>query len=418
MRKNISFVVGICVLSILLIALVLPSCATPKEKPGAVAPVPERQITIYASNDISGPYAATNSVSAVAWPDYADYLNQHGGIKGATVKVEVFDSAGKTDKAVADYERFREKIKTPLVLLCGPSDIGMSLQPRLAKDKVVAITTSVDQSNLYPYPGWVFASTPTYPDAFGAVIDWLVKTQPKPIKLAVVTWAGTFGEGYKTDEALAYAKEKGVEIVDTERYLPTDLDITTQVSKAYAKGANWIYNNTLITGPAALYNAINKLGLLGKVGTVGGQFTLDVSVIRITGLAPAEGQYGLMAIDAPGSQGPGMMQIRSMYDANKRGEQKVSYFAYMFFCQVMELEQQILERAIEDVGFDGLNGEAIRKQFWLTKDNPIYGAGYPYYFSETRYSPKHIRMGRFANGMPEVVSEYWEVPDLRSAKYR
>jgi hypothetical protein len=183
-------------------------------------------ITLYHMGDITGPYGPITMPLVDGFNDAVAYLNAHGGIRGARVKIGWADTGGKLEESISIYNRFREAKPKPIILFTYSSPENEALRDRYAEDQIPVLTAGLSEPGLYP-TGWVFGIVPLYTDQFGFFVDWLVENwdEVKPpkagdeIKLAFITWDTAYGRGHDTEVTRAYAEEKGVEIVATE-YFP------------------------------------------------------------------------------------------------------------------------------------------------------------------------------------------------------
>ena len=85
---------------------------------------------------------------------------------------------------------------------------------------------------------WAFKLSPTEPISIGLVLDHLVKSKGKT--MATIGFATSYGEGFlKAVETAAPAK--GIRVVASERYNPSDPSITAQILKIVAANPDAVY---------------------------------------------------------------------------------------------------------------------------------------------------------------------------------
>lgn len=225
--------------------------------------------------DLTGPLGFWNAPRLVGIQDAAEYLNkQYGGIGKREIFVDWADTKSKIDIATSGYERLKAN-KYPVWHTCGTGEQQM-LKPRYEEDKSQVIyTCSTSPGVIYP-PGYVFGTAAYYPDEWGLFFDWLVenwdfKKMGRGPKVAILTYSSGYGKALITDELFAYAKKKGVEIVDTI-YVPfVVVDAATPLLKAKKAGADWCIGQWIYQSvpPFLIENQKLDLGLKFAVNTFG-----------------------------------------------------------------------------------------------------------------------------------------------------
>ncbi|RME48125.1 MAG: hypothetical protein D6796_06735 [Caldilineae bacterium] len=378
-----------------------------------------QEIVLYHFGDLSGPYAGITAPLIGGFADAVNWVNNNGGIRGATVRAVFADTGGKVEEAVATYNRFMESDPRPYVLMMYGSPETEALRERLIEDKVVSLTSGVSAAGLYP-PGYAYGSVPIYSDQFGAFIDWLVANwdEVKPpqagdqIKVAFITWDTAYGRGANTPEAIAYAESKGVEIVATEYIAIGAPDVTTQILAAEAAGANVIYTNTLAFGPAQILKDATALGLRDKIMIAGCNWAMDLSNLALAGPEAAEGFYGLMPTRWWSEGGPGLALIERQFQANGRtpAEHNVGY---MLAFATVEAIREWTEIALDEVDGDlsQLDGELFAR---VVQENPLSPLGvFNLDYGPDKRATSLIRVGKITGGDFVPVTDYFTAPDLR-----
>jgi len=250
--------------------------------------------TIYQSHDLSGPMGPLQASVLPCFHDFTEWYNKtHGGINGVPIEIVTRDNAGKVDAGISAYEVFRNQTPKPAMITITPTFIALALKDRTAEDKIVNFLCGSSNKAMYPVQYNVGAVI-SYPGACAATMTW-VKNNWKggKIKVGLLTWDNTFGKGI-FDPKLGewFAKQDGLELVGEEVFKAGAVDVTTQLIRLKNKGANWIYDNTLASGPVVISKGLNAMGLLskdikdtspGKLHRASGPWGLDGSVIRLGG---------------------------------------------------------------------------------------------------------------------------------------
>ncbi|MDP3047345.1 MAG: ABC transporter substrate-binding protein, partial [Chloroflexota bacterium] len=321
-------------------------------------PAAPKVFKIYHFGDITGPYAPITLPLVNAFEDALKYVNEKGLLKGAKLEHEWMDTGGKLDQAIAAYTKFREANPKPAVMFIYGSTEGEALKARFAEDKIVVMSYSVSDAQLVP-PGWIFGALPAYTDQFGAFIDWMTANWKgaNPPKLAFLTWDSAFGKAVQAPASLDYAKKKGVQIVATEYMAMNAVDVSTQLLRIKDSGADWVYSNTLGASPGVILKDAKRLGLTIKFA--GGPWAMDWAPIRVAGEA-GEGFVGPQSYASwSETNNEGIKLLTEQFTKyNRKPEEKG--LAYICVWSGILTTVEALNRAIDKVGFDKLDGPAVK----------------------------------------------------------
>ena len=221
-------------LVVLLTSGVFTSSTAAEKKP--------EKIRIAFIGDLTGPYAPILTGTYESFIDGCEHVNEVlGGIKGVPVESVVRDSGGKVDVAISHYMEIREMDPKPLILMMLVSGEAEALRQRLSEDGIMGFTVT---SNAAVYPrANTLGLYAEYADQFGLFLDWMVEDwwpkqkwhKKRAPKLAFLTWNSTYGRAILIDEAYAYAKKKGVNIVATELFGLRDMHVSTQLLRIKIK---------------------------------------------------------------------------------------------------------------------------------------------------------------------------------------
>jgi len=365
--------------------------------------------------DISGPYAPQTAAAYAAFLDAVEYINvEKGGIKGVKLESVVRDSGGKLDVAISHYMEIREMRPKPLFLFGCVSGEGEALRERLAEDEIPAMWVAGTPA-VYPV-AYTFGLYPLYQDMFGLFIDWFVDTWKGPghPKMAFLTWDSTFGRAPLTDEAYAYAKEKGVEIVSTELFGLRDMDVTTQLVRIRSKGANWIYTNSAGNGPPSIMKCARDMGYKIKLAAPGP--AMEWGAIRIGGKA-MEGAYNVMPFASWDDEEHSGIKLMNKYIKKNKRPSKFKTVMYFLSFQFMLTFEEAASKIIEEAGWEGLNGKAVKAQIDKLSDFSPLGLTY-YTFTPKKHTPGKAYIGRVQDGKIIPITGWKECPDLRPAKFK
>jgi hypothetical protein len=291
-----------------------------------------------------------------------EYINQNqDGIAGREIYLDWVDSQSKIDMATSGYERL--KAKGYLVWhTCGTGEQQM-LKARYEDDRSqVLYTCSASPGVMYP-PGYVFGTDAYFPDKWGLFVDWLVqnwdfKKMGRKPRIAVLTYPSGLGKAILAEEFLNYAKEKGVEIVETVFIPFVTVDAATPLMKAKKAGADWCIGMWLYqTVPPYLNeNYKQKLGLKFAITLVE-----DVVVANANPKEAAIGLVGLSNWTMTWEDTEGIKIIRQTWEKkNRRPEDRGA--SYILGWMNTWQTKMVVEQTLKKVGkWEKVTAAEIRK---------------------------------------------------------
>ncbi len=395
--------------------------AAPAEKPDLTG----ETITIYHFGDLSGPYAAITSPLIHGAEDSVAAINEAGGIYGAKLDIKFADTGGSIDEAVAAYDRFTSEDPNVRIVITYGSGEAEALAERLVEDKIVNLASGLSSRAFYINSGYTFGTAPIYPDQLGHVMKFLSENwdQYKPasagdqIKLAYISWPTAFGQGALTDESRAYLDELGIEIVAEEKYdVSPTADTTTAILNAQAAGANVIWTNTLAFGPAAILNDLNSLGLRDDFVVTADNWAMDLSLFAF--LADPSYADGLITAFPylwwTDTDNPGIQYAEQLFQANERPPSDHNV-GYLLLVAGMDLAKAALEKAIDTVGYENLDGEAVHDAIIAISPYDSLQGVVRADYRNGRRAPG-VSQIRQVQGGPTgftVIQDWTDMPDLR-----
>jgi len=425
-KKSIVQVASAILVVMLLVALPLVGC-----KAGAPKATKPAEVVVYAYGDLSGPLAPVSAPATAAMADVAAWYNAQGGIDGVPVRVVTRDTEYKLDMAIASYNTFREAQPKPLVMFTWGSAECEALASRYAEDEIVGYMFALTTKAIYP-PAYMFPFAPGYVDTFGAFIDWVVDVWQKktgmPVKLAFCTWDNSYGRSVLVDEAREYAKKRGVEIVAEEVFPMLYLDVTTQMTRIKAAGANWVYDNSLGQGPKVVSKAAKSLGILandpydtspGKVRRATGPFPggSDEATVRLAGDL-AEGMIMLRAYASYAeTDNKGIQFLDQLLQKNNRAGDQFRVAGYLAGTAGLYTAAETIKKAVAAGGWENLSGKAVKEQFEKTTDFDVLSLG-KVSFTPDKHEPKKLKLYQVKGGKLIPITDYVVCPDLRPAEFR
>jgi len=403
--KSVFFVICLSVFAMLFINY---GVATAGNKP--------KVVRVAFVSDMSGPYAPMTRQYAIGFQDCLEYFNKElGGIDGVPMELVVRDTGGKLDATISHYMTLREMKPKPLFLGMVVSSDAEALRERAAEDQIPIFCPAATTA-IYPL-AYNFAYFPLYPDQAGAFFDWLKQNWDKkrPPRVAFLTWDSTYGRANLTDEVRSYAKKKGIQIVAEELFSVRDVDVTTQLTRIRAKGADWIYSNTTAHGPWTIAKGIKQMGYRVNLVTGCGSQAANTLVAAPPGLM--DGSYVVNHCRSFSDlNNPMMRMVRRYFEKNRRDEKDwgLGYVGAFWF---MDVYREAITRAVKSVGWENMSGRAVKEAMETFRNfKPMDVTIYTY--TKDKHSPEKVYMGR-VKGKYVMPIEGWRIcPDLRPPKFK
>jgi ABC-type branched-subunit amino acid transport system substrate-binding protein len=393
-------------------------------------------LKFYHFGDLSGVYTFITLPVLAGFEDAVAYFNENGGVCGATIQIDYFDTAGTSEGAQAAWDEFTSREDTHVVFLYLTEDSEL-LRNQAESQQIPIVVSAGSVRSLYgdnaDDPAWVFGAVPLYQDQLGAFCQYISQhwseygIEGDPV-IGHVSWLGAFGEASDTEESRAYCQSLGVGYAKAMYYFPGIPDISTQIQRVIEEGANIIYTTSLTSGPAQLATTVEALGLRDQVLLAGPAWVLDSSVVNLGGesVAGIIGQLPFLwwdELDQPGIQlvTANWAQRRLATAENPQDAQALRNIAYLLAWTTVDFYRQFMTVTINRVGPDNLSGQAVYDS--LTSDityNPLGGV-LEINFSGNNRSAHRTRIATIQFNETEggVISQvvpltdWFETPDLK-----
>ncbi len=170
-----------------------------------------------------------------------EQINKAGGINGHPLEIIIEDTKSDETQAVLSAKKLLENDK--VLAIIGPSTTGesMALVPIMNNAKTPLISCAAGAPITTPVKEryWIF-KTPQYDTSAVEAIYGYMKKQGIS-KVGIITISTGFGDaGRKALHDMA--PKYGITIVADEKYGPKDSDMTTQLTKIKASGAQAVIN--------------------------------------------------------------------------------------------------------------------------------------------------------------------------------
>jgi len=390
---------GISLLAIALMAVLLVTACGPG------LPVEEQKVVKigYIAPLTGGPAAImqTGFRNLVDWMKYYEEVGVPGMElpPGVTVELVWGDSGFEGPKAISIYERMRDDV----VYFHLPSPLEATvLKSRCERDGIAAMAMAVDEPLMYP-PGPIFTIFCTESERFAAACDWIMENwqEDHPPRIGMM---GTDTPSGRAAEVMgtAYAKSIGIEMLPFESIPYTPLDTSPQLLRLADAGADVIYMQAHWgTSPAVLRDA-ERLGLLDKIRFGGA--TEDGIGVPMLDMGPAvEGFFQTKNF-------PWFEEVPIVYDIFRMREGRLdTNGGVACTLQYGPVTVEAIRIAIEQVGYENLDGPSVMEAMYSIKDFDPHQIGRPvtYTREDNRGSPM-VRIYEIQGGRVVPANDWRE----------
>ena len=392
---------GVVMATGLVVALLLTACSP-------VTTVEGKRVEVAAIWGMTGPAAASLQIQTTSIQDYFRYFNEQEAIPGVSIELSWGDDILQMPLLYSHYERFVER-GMPLIFM--EESTGLTgLKDRFEKDEVVIVAPgSGYQEVAYP-PGWRYGTTPTIAEQAAAVLEyfrenWQEERTPRLAFMGIESpW------GYEARYATEYAQSLGFEVLPPETVPFVTLDATVQLLRLKESGADLVYIQGLPTATGPVLKDADRLGLLGQMQFAGHQSGMGERVIEMTGAA-SEGY--LMPRPFPWFDETEIPGIKLMLDTQMNYHGKVTREGECFFSWASSpVVCEAIKRAIDNVGYENLDGTALKEGMDSIKDFDVYGLATVTYTPDDHRGVTKVAIYQVKEGKIVRISDWRETPTL------
>lgn len=247
-------------------ALAVPALLLGAGLPAATAQAAD-PVKIGAFFALSGPTAPVGTPTKLVAQMFVDKVNKEGGINGRPIELVLGDTEGDPTKAVLTFKRFVSEEKVVAVIGPTRTDEGMAVKRQIESSGIPTVMTVggdpvIMEGKLgnmdFGTARSVFKSPQRSSTAVRKVLGYLKKHELT--KVALLLSGDNFGQdGERWLRSLA--PEYGIEIVGTEQFKPTDVDMKTQLTALAGKGPQAVICWTIGPAGALVSKNHHALGL-------------------------------------------------------------------------------------------------------------------------------------------------------------
>ncbi|MGC9323427.1 MAG: ABC transporter substrate-binding protein [Desulfomonilia bacterium] len=218
-------------------------------------------IKVGAAINLTGPASTWGQFHAKGHQDYFRYVNEvKGGVNGQTLDLILVDTGYKIPEAVAAVKKFAVQDKVDMIATWS-TGAGIAVKPLIQKYKIPTINYSTGWEILEPPIDYMYLPFGSYKLDCSAVLEYIsaIHTGGTPPKVGLLTWNNAYGRSIHKP-SMEYAKQKNIEIVAVEEFPPQTVDLTTEMLRLKASGAEYVFMQML---PAAIISALKSADRIG-----------------------------------------------------------------------------------------------------------------------------------------------------------
>jgi len=211
---------------------------------------------------VTGPASFLGGPEARTLEMLTEDVNAKGGIDGHKVELFIMDSGANPEKAVSFAKQLIEEKKVLAIL--GPSTSGetMKIKGIAEESQTILLSCAAAEVIVNPVAKWVFKTPQKDSDAIQAIFNQMSKM--KITKIGVLSGNTGFGKAGK-GQIEKLAPENGLTIVANEVYDKTSTDLTAEVTKVKAAGAEAILNWSIVPAQSIVIKNARQIGFQGPI---------------------------------------------------------------------------------------------------------------------------------------------------------
>lgn len=211
---------------------------------------------------VTGPAAFLGAPEAKTLEMMVEDINKKGGIKGKKIELIIKDSGASPEKAFSFAKQLIEEDK--VLAIIGPSTSGetMKIKNVAEEGKTILLSCAAAEVIVNPVAKWVFKTPQMDRDAVIKIFQQM--NFMKLSKAGVLSSNTGFGKAGK-EQLEKLAPEYGIKIVANEVYDKAATDLTAEVTKVKASGAEAIINWSIEPAQAIVIKNARQLGFKGPI---------------------------------------------------------------------------------------------------------------------------------------------------------
>ncbi len=211
---------------------------------------------------VTGPASFLGPPEAKTLQMMTEEINKKGGIMGKKIDLIIKDSGASPEKALSFAKQLIEEDK--VLAIIGPSTSGetMKIKNVAEEGKTILLSCAAAEVIVNPVAKYVF-KTPQN-DSFAVIKIFDQMKKMKISKIGVLSSNTGFGQAGKA-QIEKMAPQHGLQIVANEVYDKAATDLTAEVTKVKASGAQAIVNWSIEPAQAIVIKNARQIGFKGPI---------------------------------------------------------------------------------------------------------------------------------------------------------
>ena len=211
---------------------------------------------------VTGPASFLGAPEAKTLQMMTEEINKKGGIMGKKIDLIIKDSGASPEKALSFAKQLIEEDK--VLAIIGPSTSGetMKIKNVAEEGKTILLSCAAAEVIVNPVAKYVF-KTPQN-DSFAVIKIFDQMKKMKISKIGVLSSNTGFGQAGKA-QIEKMAPQHGIQIVANEVYDKAATDLTAEVTKVKASGAQAIVNWSIEPAQAIVIKNARQIGFKGPI---------------------------------------------------------------------------------------------------------------------------------------------------------
>ena len=218
----------------------------------------QEPIRIGAFLSVTGPAAFLGDPEQKTLEMVIERINAEGGVLGRKLQLVAYDDGGDAEKARTFAKRLLEQDRVDVIVGGSTTGTTMAVVPLVEQAQTPFVSLAGAVVIVEPPKKWVFKTPHT--DRMACEKIFIDLQARKLSKVALISGSGGFDKSMR-GECLKVAPKYGVEVVADETYGTADTDMTAQLTKIRASGAQAVLNAGFGQGPAIVTRNYRQVGL-------------------------------------------------------------------------------------------------------------------------------------------------------------
>ena len=218
----------------------------------------QEPIRIGAFLSVTGPASFLGDPEQKTLEMLIERINADGGVLGRKLQRISYDDGGDAEKARTFAKRLLEQDRVDAIVGGSTTGATMAAVPLVEAAQTPFISLAGAVVIIEPTKKWVFKTPHT--DRMACEKIFADMQGRKLSKLALISGAGGFDKSMR-GECLKVAPKYGIEVIADETYGASDNDMTAQLTKIRASGAQAVLNAGFGQGPAIVTRNYRQVGL-------------------------------------------------------------------------------------------------------------------------------------------------------------